>query len=193
MLRMKKLAMENEDIAYALIGQAILDEAKIGPDMIRISYYSEEEARYLWNVGKRWNLVNDLRTEKAHGAKRWVFTIKAGSRQKLYGMIGPLPNPEKDRAFKHLIARNPKGGMWKYKRGKAKRVILSLLKTPKTVRELCIESGLGGSSGGRHLRDLERAGKVRKVGKNVKAEKKNFRLGELWAKTCIPSRRTAVP
>jgi len=193
MLRMKKLAMENEDIAYALIGQAILDEAKIGPDMIRISYYSEEEARYLWNVGKRWDLVNDLRTEKAHGARRWVFTIKAGSRQKLYEMIGALPNPEKDRAFRHLVARNPKGGIWKYKRGEAKRVILSLLRTQKTVRELCMESGLGGNSVRRHLRDLEKVGKVRKSGKNVKAEKKNYRLAELWIKTSIPSRRAAVP
>ena len=193
MLRMKKLAMGDEDIAYALIGQAVLDEAKIGPDMIRISYYSEEEARYLWEVGKRWDLVNGLRTEKAHGAKRWVFTIKASSRQKLYEMIGPLPNPDKDRAFRHLVARNPRGGTWKYKRGGAKRVILSLLRMPKTVRELCVESGLGGSSVRRHLRDLEKAGKVRKTGKNVKAEKKNYRLAELWAKTRIPSRRAAVP
>ena len=29
MLRMKELAMKNEDIAYALVGQAILDEGKV--------------------------------------------------------------------------------------------------------------------------------------------------------------------
>ena len=103
MLRMKKLAMEDENIAYALIGQAVLDEAKIGPDMIRISY-SEEEARYLWEVGKRWNLINDLRTEKAHGAKRCMH----------------------------------------------------------------------GSSVRRRLKDLEKAGKVRKAGKNVKEQRKRI-------------------
>jgi len=35
---MKELAVKNEDLAYAVVGQAILDEAKIGSDMIRISY-----------------------------------------------------------------------------------------------------------------------------------------------------------
>jgi len=180
MLKMKELAMENEDIAYALVGQAILDEGKIGPDMIRISYYSEGEARYLWEVGRRWNLVNDLRTEKAHGAKRWVFTIKASARRRLYEAIGPLPNSANDRAFKHLVAREPKGGNWKYSRGEAKKAILSTLMTPRTVREICEHVNLGSSSVRKHLRDLEKEGKVRKAGKNVNAIRKNYRLAELW-------------
>lgn len=177
---MKKLALEDEGIAYALIGQAILDEAKIGPDMIRISYYSEEEARYLWEVGKRWNLVNDLRTEKAHGAKRWVFTIKASARRRLYEAIGPLPNSAKDKAFKHLVAREPKGGNWKYSRGEAKKAILSTLTMPRRVREICERTNLSSSSVRKHLRNLEKEGKVRKAGKNVNAIRKNVRLAELW-------------
>ncbi len=180
MLRIKELAMKNEDVAYALIGQAILDEAKIGPDTIRISYYSEEEARYLWEVGKRWNLVNDLRTEKAHGTQRWVFTIKANARRRLYETIGPLPNSAKDKAFRHLIGRNPKGGNWKYRRGEAKKAILNVLGTPKTIRQICESTDLGSSSVRKHLRELERKGKVRKIGKNVKATRKNYRLAELW-------------
>ena len=180
MLRMKELAMKNEDIAYALVGQAILDEGKIGPDMIRISYYPEGEARYLWEVGRRWDLVNDLRTEKAHGAKRWVFTVKASARRRLYEAIGPLPNSTKDKAFKHLVARDPKGGYWKYSQGQAKKVILNVLKTPKTVRQTCGCTNLSSSSVRKHLRDLEKNGKVRKVGKNVNAVRKNYRLAELW-------------
>ncbi|MDI6846774.1 MAG: helix-turn-helix domain-containing protein [Candidatus Bathyarchaeia archaeon] len=171
MLKMKELAMENEDIAYALVGQAVLDEAKIGPDMIRISYYSEGEARYLWEVG---------RTEKAHGAKRWVFTIKASARRRLYEAIGPLPNSAKDRAFKHLVARDPKGGNRKYSRGEAKKAILNTLRMPRTVREICEHANLSSSSVRKHLRDLEKEGKVRKVGKNVNAIRKNYRLAELW-------------
>jgi len=180
MLKMKELARGNENIAYALVGQAILDEAKIGLDTIRISYYSEGEARYLWEVGRRWNLVNDLRTEKAHGAERWVFTIKASARGRLYDAIGPLPNSAKDRAFKHLVARDPRGGNWKYDKGEAKKAILSALRTPKTVRQICEHTNLGSSSVRKHLKDLETKGKVRKIGKNVNAIRKNYRLAELW-------------
>jgi DNA-binding transcriptional ArsR family regulator len=183
MQRIKELAMKNEEIAYAVIGQAILDEAKIGPEAIRISYYSAEEASYLWEVGRCWNLVNDLRTEKAHGAKRWVFTIKANARQRLYKAIGPLPNPSKDRAFRHLIARNIKGGNWQYCKGEAKKAILDMLRTPKTVREICECINLGSSSVRKHLKSLEKEGKIRKVGKNINAIRKNYRLAELWS-TC---------
>jgi len=184
MLRIKEQAMKNENLTHAIVGQAILDEAKIGPDMIRISYYSEEEARYLWEVGKRWNLVNDLRMEEAHGAKRWVFTIKASARQRLYEAIGPLPNPSKDRAFRHLVARDSKGGNWKYSKGEAKKAILSVLSLPTTVREVCEKTNLGSSSVRKHLRSLEKEGKVRRVGKNVNAIRKNYRLAELWS-TCV--------
>jgi len=115
MSRIKELAMNNIEIAYAMIGQAILDETKIGPEAIRISYYTAEEAKCLWEIGKRRGSVNNLRTEKAHGAKR------------------------------------------------------------------CEGTNLGCSNVRRHLRILEKEGRVRKVGKNVYAVRKNYRPAELWA------------
>ncbi len=66
MQRTEKLAMKNEEMTYTVIGQTILDEAKIGPEAIRISNYSVEEASYLWEVGRQWNLVNGLRTACIH-------------------------------------------------------------------------------------------------------------------------------
>jgi len=181
MQKIKELAAKDEVLACAVIGQAILDEAKIGPETIRISYYSEDEARHLWDIGRRWNLVNNLRIEKAHGADRWVFTVRADARQKLYDAIGKLPNPSKDRAFRHLIGRDAKGGRWKYRLGGAKAAILDLLKEPKTVREICESAGLGSSTVRKHLKTLEKLGKVRKIGRNVSAVRKNFRLAELWS------------
>jgi len=177
----KERAMNDREIAYAIVGQAILDEAKIGPEAIRISYYSEEEARHLWEIAKHWDLANNLRTEKAHGAKRWAFTIKAEARQRLYEVVGPLPNSAKDKAFRHLIARSSRGGSWKYPRGQAKKAIINMLMTPRTVREVCESTDLGCSSVRKHLRSLEREGLVRRVGKNIDSIRKNFRVAELWS------------
>jgi len=181
MRKIKELAAKDEILAYAVMGQAILDEAKIGPEAIRISYYSEDEARHLWDIGRKWNLVNNLRIEKAHGADRWVFTVRADARQKLYDAIGQLPNPSKDRAFRHLIGRDIKGGRWKYRFGGAKAAILDLLKEPKTVRDICESVGLGSSAVRKHLKALEKLGKARKIGRNVSAVRKNYRLAELWS------------
>ena len=71
--------MKNEDIVFAVIGQAIQDEAKIGSEAIRISYCSTEEASYLWEVGRQWNLVNDLRTACIHRKIGKMLTCKKKS------------------------------------------------------------------------------------------------------------------
>jgi len=160
--KLKELAFKNRDVAYAIIGQAMLDEGDIGLGCITIGYYSEGMARYVWEIANRWGLANPLREKrKKSGATVWSFSIKASKRKELYDKIGPLPDEEKDRAFRHLIIPQP-SGKHRYKRGKAKGLILQLLekKGPMTKRELMYELGIRGSTVGAHLLELKKKGMV---------------------------------
>jgi len=160
--RLKELAFESEDVAYAIIGQAMLDEGDIGLGCITLAYYSEGMARYIWDIANRWGLANPLREKRRkNGARVWSFSIKACKRKEFYDKIGPLPDEGKDSAFRHLIIPQP-SGKHRYRRGKAKELILQLLrkKGPMTKRELMYELSIRGSTVGAHLLELKKKGMV---------------------------------
>ena len=160
--RLKELAYNSEEVAYAVIGQAMLDEGDIGQTSVTIAYYSEGMARYLWDVANHWGLANPLRKKRRkNGAMVWSFTIKACKRKELYEKIGPLPDEKKDRAFRHLLIPQPLG-KHRYGRGRAKELILQLLrkKGSMTRREPMYELGIRGSTVCAHLLELKRKGMV---------------------------------
>src|SRR4030065_2622057 len=119
--KLRELALKSKDVAYAIIGQAIIDEGDIGQTSVTVAYYSESMARYLWEIADRWGLANPLRHKrKMSGARGWSFTIKAHKRKELYDFIGPLPDKKKDFAFNHLLIPQP-SGKHKYRRKKKKK------------------------------------------------------------------------
>ena len=158
----KRLAYASKEIAYAIIGQAILDEGDIGQTSVTIAYYTESMARYLWEIANSWELANPLRVKtRKNGAKVWSFTIKAGKRTDLYDVIGPLPDEKKDHAFRHLMIAQP-SGKHKYRRGEAKHLISQMLQKegPMTRRELMYRLGIRGSTVCAHLLELKKEGMV---------------------------------
>ena len=103
----------------------------------------------------------------------------ASKRKELYEQIGPLPNPVKDKVFKHLANRKncPSGR----EKGEAKQaILLSVSSQPKTVLQLMFEFNLGASTTRRYLQNLLKEGLVRIEGKNVAAFQKSRRTGNLW-------------
>ena len=160
--KLRELALKSKDVAYAIIGQAIIDEGDIGQTSVTVAYYSESMAPYLWEIADRWGLANPLRHKrKMSGARVWSFTIKAHKRKELYDFIGPLPDKKKDFAFNHLLIPQP-SGKHKYRRKEAKKLILEALQKgrPLTRRELMYELGIRGSTVGRHLLQLQKRGMV---------------------------------
>ena len=160
--KLKEIAFKNKDMAYAIVGQAMLDEGDIGLGCITIAYYSEGMARYVWEIANRWGLSNPLRVKrKKSGATVWSFSIKASKRKELYDKIGPLPDEEKDKAFRHLIIPQP-SGKHRYPRGRAKELIVQLLRKrgPMTKRELMYELSIRGSTVGAHMLELKKKGMV---------------------------------
>ena len=162
MPRLKQLAYASKEVAYAIIGQAILDEGDIGQTSVTIAYYPESMARCLWEIANHWELANPSRVKtRKNRAKVWSFTIKAGKRTDLYDVIGPLPDEKKDRASRHLMIPQP-SGKHKYRRGEAKRLILQMLQKegPMTRRELMYRLGIRGSTVCAHLLELKKKGMV---------------------------------
>lgn len=179
-----KKAKRNKKLALAIIGQAILDEADIGLCSITISYVSKETAKYLWDIANYWKLANKFRKFKdAEGRyDKWGFSIKAEKRKEIYNAIKPLPDPDRDRAFRHLIGRNLEGEPLK-SRGQSKmQIILELLHNgPMTTRNIMYNVGIGYATLKGHLRDLKSIGLVKITGKNIDdLRHKNMRQANLW-------------
>jgi len=140
MLKLKEKALQNEELAYAIVGQAMLDEGSILTNKIEIFYNDEETARYLFDIAKRWNLADIFRTKRALKQIKYGFTIKAEARARLHDKIGMLPDKIRNDAFQHLLRPLPKGP--KYAQGNAKHKNNSILgKSPKDDTGVIIRAG----------------------------------------------------
>jgi len=182
MLKLKERTLQNEELAYAIVGQAMLDEGSILTSKIEIFYNDEETARYLFDIAKHWNLADIFRTKRALKQTKYGFTIKAEARARLHNKIGALPDKVRNKAFQHLLRHLPKGP--KYAQGNAKhRILASLEKAPKTIRELAYELELSGSTVKDHLYDLKEKGQVAVVGKNVNSSKGKRKCAFVWSIT----------
>jgi len=180
MLKLKEKALQNEELAYAIVGQAMLDEGSILTSKIEIFYNDEETARYLFDIANHWDLADMFRTKRALKQVKYGFTIKAEARTRLHDKIGTLPDKIRNEAFQHLLRPLPKGP--KYALGNAKQKILaSLEKAPKTIRELSYELELSGSTVKQHLSDLKEEGKAAVIGKNLKSLKGKRKCAFVWS------------
>ncbi len=180
MLKLKEKALHNEDIAYAIVGQAMLDEGSILTNKIEVFYNDEETAKYLFDIANQWDLANKFRTKRALKQIKYGFTIKAEARTRLHNKIGALPDIVRNEAFQHLLRPLPKGP--KYPQGNAKhRIMASLEKAPKTIRELSYELELSGSTVKEHLNDLKGEGQVAVIGKNLNSSKGKRKCAFVWS------------
>jgi DNA-binding transcriptional ArsR family regulator len=174
-----KLSLSNKQIAIAVLGQALLDEGGIGAQSITIFYTNKGEAYHLWKIADSLGYANSFRKKKHRNHFHYGFSIKASKRRELYDQIGPLPNPVKDKVFRHLA--NRKGGRNIRGKGETKtRILQSLRIKPKTVLELMLELNTSASTMRRHLQQLQTKGLVEKVGKDVDAFQKSLRTANLW-------------
>jgi predicted transcriptional regulator len=177
--KLLKLALSNKQIAIAVLGQALLEEGGIGAQSITVYYTSQDEAIHLWQIANSLGYANPLTKKKHRNHYHYGFSIIASKRKEIYKQIGPLPNPTKDKVFKHLANRKnrPSGR----KKGEIKQSILqSISNQPKTVLELMFEFDLGASATRRHLEGLLKDGLVRIEGKNTTAFQKSRRTSNLW-------------
>jgi predicted transcriptional regulator len=177
-----KLALNNKRIAVAVLGQALLDEGGIGAQSITIFYTSKGEADHLWKIANSLGYANAFRKKKHRNHYHYGFSIKASKRKELYDQIGPLPNPVKDKVFRHLASRRT--GKNVRARGETRTLILQSLATePKTVLQLMLELNTNASTMRRHLKELHRQGLVKIVGKDKGAFQKSLRTAHLWQAT----------
>jgi len=177
-----KLALSNKQVAVAVLGQALLDEGGIGAQSITVFYTNSGEAYHLWKIADSLGYANSFRKKKHRNHFHYGFSIKALKRKELYDQIGPLPNPIKDKIFRHLASR--KVGHNIRGKGETKTLILKLLATePKTVLQLMLELNTNASTVRKHLKTLKRQGLVRIIGKNTSAFHKSRRTANLWAVT----------
>jgi len=184
---MKKIAekaMEDKDVAMAIIGQAIIDEGSIGADgTLVVTYTSRQNAVHLWNVANRWGLVHHLRTKEYENHSKWCVSFRAEGRRDIYQTIGPLPDKDQDKMFQHIL-RNPVGGTRKQPRGMTRKQLLDLLMTkPMTIRQLAYGCDISASVVRKHLKGLQKSGMVELIGYNATSPKKNQRTARLWIAT----------
>nr|MBA4404766.1 hypothetical protein [Nanoarchaeum sp.] len=184
MRQLMKKAMKNKEIALAIIGQAIMDEADIGLAGIKINLVSKSEAKNLWTIANRWNWVNKFRrfVDGEHRFDEWGFSFKADKIKEIYDSIKPLPNKDKDVAFRHLVKHQ--GKITKTKHGLTKNKILCTLSRdgPMTRRELMYKVDIGYSTLKQHLLDLKRNNLVCICGKNTRDVRHSHRRqADLWS------------
>jgi len=173
------LALDNRQIAIAVLGQALLDEGGIGAQSITVFYTCKEEAFQLWRIANSLGFANPFGKKKHRNHYHYGFSIKASKRKELYEHIGPLPNPVKDRVFRHLACRRT--GVRVRGKGETRTLILqSLAMEPKTVLQLMLELNTNASTMRRHLRELNCQGLVKIVGKDKEAFQKSLRTANLW-------------
>ena len=178
-------ALANEDLAYAIVGQALLDEGSILTSNMEIFYNDENTARFLFAIAERWNMADNFRVKHALKQTKYGFTIRAHARHPIYERIGPLPDETKDIAFKHLLRDISTGP--KYPQSVAKRgIVASLRRSPKTSRDLAYEFGLSGSTIKGHLKNLRDAGRVRIIGRNARSLKGKRKCAYVWE--TVPSK-----
>jgi DNA-binding transcriptional ArsR family regulator len=135
---------------------------------------------HLWKIAASLGCANIFRKKKHRNHYHYGFSIKASKRRDLYNKIGPLPNPKKDKVFRHLANRNMFEPV--EKRGLTKNQILQLLaKSPKTVLQLMLELKTSASTIRRHLSELQDQKLVNIAGKDKGAFQKSLRTANLWS------------
>lgn len=166
----------------AIIVQAIIDEDAIGADgSINISYTSEKNAKYIWEIANYWNFVHPIRTKKYLTHIKWYISFRAEKREEIYQLVGPLPDPRQDKMFRHVL-RNHRGGIHKDGKGETRRKILQLLKNKSmTVRDISYNLDLSASTVRKHLRILKKKEKVFIKGLDNNSPYKNQRIAQIWA------------
>ncbi len=170
----------NENLALAIVGQALLDEGSILTDKIEIFYNDKRTASYLFEAASSAGLAHRFRTKLALKQRKFGFTIQYSSWAKLYRAIGPLPDERKDRAFRFLLRVHPRGP--KRFIGESKELVVKFLsERPRTLRELCYATGLSGSTVSRHLRELAGEGKVKVIGKNIGSKSGKNKAAFVWS------------
>ncbi|MGA2664805.1 MAG: helix-turn-helix domain-containing protein [Nitrososphaerales archaeon] len=170
----------NQDLALAVVGQALVDEGSILTDKIEVFYNDERTARYLFEIAKSLDLAHSFRSKMALRQKKYGFTIHYAGWAKLYKAIGPLPDTRKDLAFRFLLRVHPRGPINVAGESK-KRISESLYQGPRAVRELCYAVGLSGSTMSRHLSELARQGQVKVIGKNVGSKSGKNKAAFVWS------------
>jgi len=175
-----RLALNDKRIAVAVLGQALLDEGGIGAQSITVFYTSKSEAVHLWKIADSLGYANAFGKKKHRNHYNYGFSIKASKRKELYSQIGPLPNPAKDKVFRHLanrcLGKNLRG------RGETRTLILqSLVKDPKTVLQLMLDTNTSASTVRRHLSNLRNKDFVKIIGKDKGAFQKSLRTADLWS------------
>jgi DNA-binding transcriptional ArsR family regulator len=180
--KLLKFALDDKQIAVAILGQAILDEGGIGASGITIFYTNKGEAEQLWTIANSLGYANPFRKKKHRNHYHYGFSIKASKIKEFYDKIGPLPNTTKDRIFRHLANRRPNINI--RARGETRKMILQSLKEkPKTVLQLMLELDIGGSTVRKHLKKLKREGLVEVYGRYKNAFQKSRRTAKLWTAT----------
>lgn len=177
--KVAQMAMKDKDVAMAILGQAIIDEGAIGADGTIIgAYTSRKNAEHLWKIADKWGLVHPLRTKKYATHTKWCVSLRADKRFEVYDAIGPLPDAEQDKMFRHTL-RNAKGGADR-SRTDRRRIILEMPDRPLTVRQIAYTLDLSASPPRRHLRILNGEGKIAVIGTDKKSFNKNQRTAQLW-------------
>ena len=72
-------ALANEDLAYAIVGQALLDEGSILTSNMEIFYNDENTAKFLFAIAERWNMADNFRVK--HALKQTKYGFNKSSRQ----------------------------------------------------------------------------------------------------------------
>jgi|SRR5665647_91465 len=151
-----QLALNNKQIAIAVLGQALLDEGGIGAQSITI-YTNKGEAEHLWKIANSLGYANVFRKKKHRNHYHYGFSIMASKRKELFDLISPLPNPVKDTIFRHLSSR--RFGKCIRRRGETRTMILqSIAKKPKTVLQLMLEIDTGALTMRSHSKELNGQG-----------------------------------
>jgi len=184
MRQLLEKAIKNKEIAIAIIGQTIMDEADIGLANVKINLVSKTEAKNLWIIANKWKWVNKFRRfiDGEHKFDEWGFTFKSDKIREIYNSIGPLPNKDKDIAFRHLVKHQ--GKIPKTKHGLTKNKILFNLSKygPMTRRELMYKVDIGYSTLKQHLLDLKKNDLVYVCGKNVNDVRHSHRRqADIWS------------
>jgi DNA-binding transcriptional ArsR family regulator len=182
MNKISKRTKKDKNIAMAIVIQAIIDEGAIGADgSIVVTYTSQNNAFYLWEIANAWNLVHPLRTKKYITHTKWCVSFKAEKRKEIYDFVGQLPDPRQDKMFRHIL-RHYKGGIQKGNRGETKSKMMKLLKNKAmTVRDLSYALNISASSTRKHLRKLKEERRIFVKGFNKDSSYKNQRTAQIWA------------
>ena len=170
----------NETLAFAIIGQALLDEGSILTNKIEVFYNDKRTAMYLFEVANSLILTHAFRTKLALKQRKYGFTIKYAGWARLYKVVGPLPDARKDLTFRFLLRAHPSGPMRVVGESK-KRILEFLNEKPRTLRELCYAVGLSGATMSRHLNELAQEGKVQVVGRNIGSRSGKNKAAFLWS------------